>query len=685
MKTKPRRFRTKAFQAICGSLIATAGFFLSPEGRADGCFVAPKFVWDKHKDINEPTQKAIIAYNAGHEDLILQVKYGGPVEEFGWLVPVPALPTVKEGSMECFYELSKYTQELWEPRMTHGRGMEKLSAAGLGVEKPEAVKVIEIKTVGAYEVAVLSATDADALKNWLKANQFSIPQDKADVIESYVKKGWYFVTARINLGKTTGFIFISGPPKTRVSAKSSLEEKLSSGELRPLHLSFASDRCVFPLKISSVNGRPSEVQVYVLSPEPLLEKGMFEKQLPEIYSKDMAQAQRNAKSLRNSRLFTLRFSSGNTNLPLSAEIEKEIKKIRETPRVSGELPHYVEVTKKELPDYSREIGLLAEKSCWLTKQTWTFRPAEMRDLEFEPAVPVLAGKLDSPYGYYTAACLAQFGTTGMWPLIEGLQGSNRVVRTAVISAFESSNADTIRGDPTFQKTVAELTKDPDPELRAFVVRYVSGPPEFLIAAMHDEDFKVAGLAGATLMQTLAFRPEGKKYIPVVQEMLHDKNLVTREAAIEALGAVRVTIPRADLLQFFKVPNLHVVADACRKLEQEGEDVSNEDVIPLLQNSDPSVRAFGLKVLYENVGKSSVDLALPLLKDSEQLVRGRACDLLADLTGQNIPVDQPGRWEKWWAENKTTFVLDEEQVHQRRMERLRERTRFPTRWDIPDGP
>src|SRR5882724_11170851 len=161
MKTKPRRFRTKAFQTICGILIAAAGFFPSLKTRADGCFVAPKFVWDKHKDINEPTQKAIIAFDAGYEDLILQVKYGGPVEEFGWLVPVPTLPTVKEASMECFYELSRYTQELWEPRtrMTHrGRGMENLSAAASDEEKPEPVKVIEIKPVGAYEVAVLSAT-----------------------------------------------------------------------------------------------------------------------------------------------------------------------------------------------------------------------------------------------------------------------------------------------------------------------------------------------------------------------------------------------------------------------------------------------------------------------------------------------------------------------------------------------
>jgi len=74
---------------------------------ADGCFV---FKWDKKIDINEPTQKAIIVFDAGREEILLQVKYEGPLEEFGWLVPTPSLPKVEKGSMEPFYELSQLTQ-----------------------------------------------------------------------------------------------------------------------------------------------------------------------------------------------------------------------------------------------------------------------------------------------------------------------------------------------------------------------------------------------------------------------------------------------------------------------------------------------------------------------------------------------------------------------------------------------
>src|SRR5215475_12611092 len=88
-------------------LIAAIVMFATASTHGDGCFV---FRWNKEKDINEPTQKAIILHDQGREDLILQVKYEGPAEDFGWLIPVPGQPEVRKGSMEPFYELSRLTQ-----------------------------------------------------------------------------------------------------------------------------------------------------------------------------------------------------------------------------------------------------------------------------------------------------------------------------------------------------------------------------------------------------------------------------------------------------------------------------------------------------------------------------------------------------------------------------------------------
>ena len=412
-------------------LVLPLVLFLAPADlQADGMFVAPKFVWDKHKDINEPTQKAILVYDNGCEDLILQVKYEGPVAEFGWLIPVPNLPTVEKGTMKCFYELSQYTQKLWERPVyeTHGRGMGVASLSAGGQPEPP-VKVIETKTVGAYETAVLSTKDAGALAKWLETNHFYFPPNKTEVLDAYVQQQWYFVAVKVSLGQG-------------LQESLSSRFRLASGELPPLQISFACDRCVFPLKISSVNGRPSEVQIYVLSPEPLLEKAMLEKKLPLIYSNDMAQASKQARSAEymllweKTRDIDMRGEAGTVVPALSAEDKRRIQKWRETPVATYDnLLPYARVTKTDLPDCRKAISRLADKSWWLTKQTWTFKPEDMRDLVFERAIAVFTDELGTKYGYYTAEKLARFGAEAVPAFLVASQNTNPIVRINAASSF----------------------------------------------------------------------------------------------------------------------------------------------------------------------------------------------------------------------------------------------------------
>jgi hypothetical protein len=239
-------------------------------------------------------------------------------------------------------------------------------------EKPEPVKVIEIKTVGAYEIAVLSTKDAGALEKWLEVNHFYIPTNATGVIDDYVKRQWYFVAAKINLG-----ILLPGSFTT--------SRKLASGELHPLQISFASDRCEFPLKISSVNSRPAEVQVYVLSPEPLLEKAMFEKKQAEVVHANRERESLLEQSRRNLQASRLGMLEG-AGIPS----EEPGTKLNPPPEVSPwELLLYGAVTEKELPQCGKIIPRLKGKTWWLAKQTWIFQPDEMRDLQFQPALPVL--------------------------------------------------------------------------------------------------------------------------------------------------------------------------------------------------------------------------------------------------------------------------------------------------------
>ena len=134
--------------------------------------------------------------------------------------------------------------------------------------------------------------------------------------------------------------------------------------------------------------------------------------------------------------------------------------------------------------------------------------------------------------------------------------------------------------------------------------------------------------------------------------------------MKMLWYLQVPMSRAELLQFFNVPDREVISTTLsqfRKADTRGGnlkyDISDEEAIPLLQNSESLARMIGLNVLYHNAEKQSVELALPLLRDPQQVVRRRAAATLRALTGQHFSDEQPDQWEKWWSENKTNFVVE----------------------------
>lgn len=576
------------------SALFLAALVLAPlVARADGGFVTERYVWDKYQDINEPTQKAILVYDAGQENLILQVKYEGPVDHFGWLIPVPNLPKVKDGSMKCFYELSQYTQQHF------GDGVAHFETASLGMMSassppPPPVKVIETKTVGAYEIAVLSAQDSDALTKWLHDNGFYLPPEKHDVVDSYIKRNWYFVAVKINLGgRPSSLPFVSG--------------KLASGELNPLQISFASDRCIFPLKISSINGKPSEVQVYVLSQEPLLERTMLQERLQLFYSNDSARAAQMVRWRKRSmdRLVQMeinRFGS----LPPDVEAHEIIQSWNCRPAPSQEeLQPSAKVTKKELPECFRLIPALGGKSWRLAKHTWTFEPKEMRDLTFEPALPVFRDLLASKYGYFAATSLCSFGSDGLSVLLQAMQDPDATVRTSAAYAFNNLNnwvnTKQVFNDPRVTNAAPAWLADPEPAVRMAALYMLTQPGQV-----------------------------NMKFSGPLLALLNDPDPVVRAGAVFDAGLDR------------------------------NDPISKDVLMALLQNSEPFARMEGVTILYRNAierneAKQSVELALPLLKDPNWFVADLAGSTLRALTGQDFADDEVGNWNVWWNENKAHFA------------------------------
>jgi len=84
-------------------------------------------------------------------------------------------------------------------------------------------------------------------------------------------------------------------------------------------------------------------------------------------------------------------------------------------------------------------------------------------------------------------------------------------------------------------------------------------------------------------------------------------------------------------------------------------ISSAEATPLTTNRLTMARLIGLDILRHNADGQAVALTLPLLRDTNSIVSNRAFALLRTVSGQDIPQNDPAKWEQWWAANKDTFV------------------------------
>ena len=211
------------------------------------------FVWrNERADIREPEQKALVLFDRGLQDLVLEVRYEGAVSDFGWIVPLPSRPRMRPDDPKIFEELSRRTQDFHAPRSPRSARME----ATAGMAREFGVTELERARVGVYDAAVVQGSDGKSLEQWLAANDFRLPKGGADVFEEYARRGWVFVALRI------------APDH----ADSTTQKALADGTLQPIRFRFATLEPVYPLRVSAL-GSASDVLLYTLSSSPLVRRG----------------------------------------------------------------------------------------------------------------------------------------------------------------------------------------------------------------------------------------------------------------------------------------------------------------------------------------------------------------------------------------------------------------------------
>lgn len=295
--SKERRFLFFGLIAGYLAIFASAAY-------ADGGGFVPK----EEVPPNIPYQRAFLSYSDGHELMVVQTKFEGRYDKIGWVVPLPNPPKIatfegkselaKEWSSEFFRGLEDITDpivtDLGPPIMAaffiaclvlvivsiiviivskkYKPGFLIVFIVGmlLGLfgavvwpsflSAKRGVEILEAKTVGDYDTKTIKATDAKALIEWLNENGFKYSKEDEDAFNSYISKGWIFVTAIIN-------------------NKGSFDDhKGGSDDLLtpPLAVWFEAKEMVYPLVLTAMESKETEILLYTYSPTKIKTDERFE-------------------------------------------------------------------------------------------------------------------------------------------------------------------------------------------------------------------------------------------------------------------------------------------------------------------------------------------------------------------------------------------------------------------------
>jgi hypothetical protein len=208
---------------------------------------------DSQRHVTVDREMSVVRWDGHQEQIVMSLTVAGDAHEAAWIMPVPHRATVKLGSSTLFDQLDKATAP--EHRTRHhfwpdngdwpfADDTESGDAAPLPGAKAPSVGVVGRERLGPFDVARLTATDSGALGDWLAANGFSLPSRLDTALRPYVDQGWEYVAIRL--------------------APENADSPLG-GTLDPLHLTFASDELIYPMRLSRLAQTPQSLGLYVLA------------------------------------------------------------------------------------------------------------------------------------------------------------------------------------------------------------------------------------------------------------------------------------------------------------------------------------------------------------------------------------------------------------------------------------
>ena len=212
--------------------------------------------------IDQSGEQIIFSVSQSHVTAHIQISFQGQAKDFAWVVPVQTKPTLSVGSQSVFGVLQRNTTPQFivdwklDNQCSGFRGPYPTAAPGAmngagAAEGDKGVMVLDMREVGPYDTVTLSATDSQALVQWLSKNGFTQPASAEPLIKHYVELGMFFVALK-------------------------LQQNAGVGEIQPIVLDMDNPEPCVPLILTQVAAIPNmPVYAYVLSKVRAFPKNWF--------------------------------------------------------------------------------------------------------------------------------------------------------------------------------------------------------------------------------------------------------------------------------------------------------------------------------------------------------------------------------------------------------------------------
>lgn len=237
----PRRIA----QILIAAVLATIGLVVvTPPAMACACggMVQPP---GNSTTINGET--ALVTRHAGRETIVMSLSAKSDAARAGLLVPTPTPATPALADQDIFTALafqtaprSKKRHHFFGPPVLFGDGASERNYSGAAAGR--GVKVLDEVDLGPLKAVSLTADNAGDLHTWLDKRGFVMSSQFEALVTPYLKRGWAFTAMTLTA-----------------------EGKSLTGTLPPVSLEFASDKLVYPMRMSRGAKETQHVTTYVLA------------------------------------------------------------------------------------------------------------------------------------------------------------------------------------------------------------------------------------------------------------------------------------------------------------------------------------------------------------------------------------------------------------------------------------